>query len=270
MNFPLVAYRSGTTIIEEGTTGTDIYIVRRGTLEVTKKVNQRVLILGEMHEGDIFGEMALFVEENKRTATVTAKTDVEVITINNRDFLDLIDKSPNIIGSLIKGLAKKLKATTAALSVSTQDKPLVSVCAILSKLSMRKAAEASHAADETHISIIEAYDSIMSILFMTREEVDFYLNRAHALKLIYKSDREIIIKEGKSLLPKVMQTFERIQRSLSPTFKQELFFTTVSEIAHTLHIPEPLLMERIAALSPSLVAINRDYIERWIEEIKKH
>jgi len=46
-------------------------------------------VVAELNEGDAFGEEAL-VSDNKRNATVTMKTDGQLLRLNKRDFVELL------------------------------------------------------------------------------------------------------------------------------------------------------------------------------------
>jgi len=47
------------------------------------------MVVAELNEGDAFGEEAL-VSDNKRNATVTMKTDGQLLRLNKRDFVELL------------------------------------------------------------------------------------------------------------------------------------------------------------------------------------
>ena len=73
----------------------------------------------------VFGEMSLFDEDDKRTATITALTDCNIGILHSSEFFSICDKDPqvgnvvmrNIAGQLAKNLQKTngqvLKLTTA-------------------------------------------------------------------------------------------------------------------------------------------------------------
>jgi CRP-like cAMP-binding protein/RsiW-degrading membrane proteinase PrsW (M82 family) len=75
----------GETIIHEGETGDFFYLVREGRVEVLKG-GRRVQVLAS---GDIFGEVALLAAV-RRTATVRALTETELLTLTRSDFEALV------------------------------------------------------------------------------------------------------------------------------------------------------------------------------------
>jgi CRP-like cAMP-binding protein len=79
-------YHDGEIILEEGKSGDWVCIVLSGTVEVSKNVSGRKVVLGTLKVGEIFGELAL-IGAVKRTATVRAIGDA-TIGIIDRAFLD--------------------------------------------------------------------------------------------------------------------------------------------------------------------------------------
>ena len=83
-------FPAGAVIVREGEPGDTFFIIVDGRVRVTKFLalgTERVL--NELGPGHFFGEMAL-VEEAARVATVTARDNVSVLTINHHDFQELL------------------------------------------------------------------------------------------------------------------------------------------------------------------------------------
>ena len=91
-----ITVTSGQVIIQQGGEGDYYYLIQSGCAQVTRIVDasQPSLILAELNEGGAFGEEAL-VSDNKRNATVTMKTDGELLRLNKKDFVELL-KAPII------------------------------------------------------------------------------------------------------------------------------------------------------------------------------
>jgi CRP-like cAMP-binding protein len=84
--FRLEWKKAGDVIIEIDSVPDGIYYLVSGAAE-TFNVNDE--LLSTMESGMVFGEMAYFGKEKKRTATVRAKTDVVLRRISTRDFENL-------------------------------------------------------------------------------------------------------------------------------------------------------------------------------------
>ncbi|MFV0437455.1 MAG: cyclic nucleotide-binding domain-containing protein [Desulfopila sp.] len=81
--FKLEWHSKGATIIRIDDPPDGIYYLDTGVAKTYGRDNQ---LLSVIHEGDIFGEMAYFGGETRRTATVVADTDIVVRKISTEDF----------------------------------------------------------------------------------------------------------------------------------------------------------------------------------------
>ena len=85
---------AGQVIITQGQEGDYYYLIQQGTAVVTrvKDPSQPPIELAEISAGAAFGEEAL-ASETKRNATVTMKTDGQLLRLNKQDFIELL-KAP--------------------------------------------------------------------------------------------------------------------------------------------------------------------------------
>lgn len=91
----LITYNQGDIIFHEGETGDSLYIIRSGFVKVSKKQEDKEKIVAYISHGNYFGEMAL-IEDEKRSATISAFTKTEVIQILKDDFKNLLKMNPQI------------------------------------------------------------------------------------------------------------------------------------------------------------------------------
>jgi CRP/FNR family transcriptional regulator, cyclic AMP receptor protein len=91
-------YKAGTVIFSEGDEGTNMYILHRGRVRISKTTpqgDQYTVVLLDEGQNAFFGEVAL-LESERRSATVTAETDVECFVMSKEDFHGLGDMHPRI------------------------------------------------------------------------------------------------------------------------------------------------------------------------------
>ncbi|MDP1766828.1 MAG: cyclic nucleotide-binding domain-containing protein [Methylotenera sp.] len=112
---PVIA---GQVIIQQGGLGDYYYLLQRGSATVSRvvDVSQPSVILAELNEGSAFGEEAL-VSGIKRNATVTMKTDGELLRLNKKDFIELL-KEPLI--NQISMTEAKVKVASGAVWVDVR------------------------------------------------------------------------------------------------------------------------------------------------------
>jgi len=99
---------SGEVLLTEGKTGHEFYILVSGKAEVTRN-GSAVAVLGP---GDYFGELAL-LDPQPRTATVTMRSDGEILEISQREFWQLITDVPILARKMLQGLARRMHAEEA-------------------------------------------------------------------------------------------------------------------------------------------------------------
>lgn len=107
---------AGAVIIQEGQPGDSLFIMESGEVEITKQLTlvleedtpkERVMIRLNAENGVYFGEMAL-LENETRSATVTALTDCSLLELHQQDFLNLINHNPAMGVKLLLRLAQLL------------------------------------------------------------------------------------------------------------------------------------------------------------------
>jgi len=87
---------AGEDIIKEGDSGCEMYILTEGTVDIIKTTIYKepfvvATLDASMH--CVFGEMAM-MDNDRRSATVRAKTDCKTLSIDRKSFDDFCDSHP--------------------------------------------------------------------------------------------------------------------------------------------------------------------------------
>jgi CRP/FNR family cyclic AMP-dependent transcriptional regulator len=104
-----VTHKAGTVIAREGEPGIGLFVIAKGTAEVTIGGMKRATL----GAGDFFGEVAL-LDGGPRTATVTAADDVELLGITEWVFRGLMHEHPSIALKTLQAVAGRLRDATKA------------------------------------------------------------------------------------------------------------------------------------------------------------
>jgi cGMP-dependent protein kinase 2 len=88
--------RAGEVVLAEGDAGSDIYIIRRGSMIVEKNIGGKPVFLSYLPAGSYVGEMAL-IDGCPRTATVKAAIKSEVIRLPGEAFSRLLQDKPELL-----------------------------------------------------------------------------------------------------------------------------------------------------------------------------
>ena len=108
-------YSDGETIIEEGSTGSWIYVIVEGSVKVKKRTARKMVTLDTLKEGEVFGEM-VFLEggEGARSASVTAaEGPVRVALLDTEKLIREYEAVPAELRALIRSFMIKLRNTTS-------------------------------------------------------------------------------------------------------------------------------------------------------------
>jgi len=130
--------RRGATIFAKGDAGTQLIAVLSGRVKiVVSSPEGREAVLNVVHEGEVFGEIALF-DGCPRTASAIALTDCELLSIDRRHFLPLVREQPDVAIKLIEILCARLRRS----SEQYEDIMFLNLRARVAKLLLRLADEA--------------------------------------------------------------------------------------------------------------------------------
>jgi len=86
--------RDHVLIRQDGLAG-EFIVIRSGSAHVTRAVNGGVVQVADVGAGDFLGEMAL-LNGTRRTATVTAATDLDVLVSSVGEFRSILEIAPSV------------------------------------------------------------------------------------------------------------------------------------------------------------------------------
>ena len=102
--------KAGDQVITEGEEGSELYILQKGVVSILKKTLDQELYTIVTFKDDeevFFGELAL-LDNEVRSASVTAKTDCEFLVINRENFIQLGEKDPRLGLLVTRAIGREL------------------------------------------------------------------------------------------------------------------------------------------------------------------
>ena len=93
---------AGKVLAREGDIGQEFFVINAGTADVTRAGDH----IGELGPGDFFGEMAL-LEDERRTATVTATSPMSVLVMTRSSFRALDRTMPAVHATVAQAIADR-------------------------------------------------------------------------------------------------------------------------------------------------------------------
>lgn len=106
-------FAPGETILREGDTGREFYLVRRGRVAIRAGDRE----LSELGPGEFFGEMAMLTGAS-RHATVTAVEETEVFEVGDQLFREVLTSEPHIAAEISRIVGERQAELEARLTGS--------------------------------------------------------------------------------------------------------------------------------------------------------
>jgi len=110
-------YTTNQLIIKEGEPSNDLYYIVSGSVTVLIEDNKgHEIVLAYLNEGEFFGEMGLFIEDQNSTAFVRAKQKSEIARISYDKFKSINNLFPSLLFLISSQLAIRLRKTSLKVS----------------------------------------------------------------------------------------------------------------------------------------------------------
>ncbi len=112
------SYRKSEIIFEEGSTGSEMYLIHSGRVLLSvKRDKAKQVPLIVLNPGDFFGEMALVDDSPRSTSASAVEDDTELIVVDRARFLFMVRQQPEFALSLMHTLCQRLRDMDTRLSL---------------------------------------------------------------------------------------------------------------------------------------------------------
>lgn len=112
--------KDGEVLVREGEDDNTLFILTKGKLTVSSKIDDKEQVVYTMKVGECAGTRA-FVDLAPRKATLTAVGDTVVYTMVPKDFEALLDTHPRIVYKVMRGLFRLTHMNLMRMNVETQE-----------------------------------------------------------------------------------------------------------------------------------------------------
>jgi CRP/FNR family transcriptional regulator, cyclic AMP receptor protein len=166
------SFASGETVFREGDSSDTCYVVRDGRARATREhADGRQITLATFGPGDIFGELAMFDDE-RRSATVEATEDLEVLAVLGGDMRRLMREHAEIAVKLAVALVRRLRAANERLARQSFQTVQSRVAAALAQLVDQAREEG---AGERDVAITTTQADLAKLAGSSRESASRFL-----------------------------------------------------------------------------------------------
>jgi len=111
----LKTFEAGAVLFREGERGDNLHIIRRGSVRLSRRVQEREVVIAQLQSDQLAGEMALMGDpQRKETAVATVLT--ETIALDRESFLALVNLDTSCIEPLQQLASRRAVALTTMAS----------------------------------------------------------------------------------------------------------------------------------------------------------
>jgi len=99
--------KKGDVLFRAGDPGEELYLIRDGSIVVSKPVTGRVeQVLSRLASGEVFGEMSVFGDERRRSATCQAEIDTMLYSLDRDSLNRFVAGSPLAAAKFFQQMAQ--------------------------------------------------------------------------------------------------------------------------------------------------------------------
>src|SRR5690349_21672881 len=108
----LERHLSGHEIFAKGSSGQSLIAVLRGSIKISSLSNEgKEIVFNIINAGEIFGEIAV-LDGEERSADATVMTDCELLVLNRRDFVHVLENRADLCMIMLRILCQRLRQTS--------------------------------------------------------------------------------------------------------------------------------------------------------------
>jgi CRP-like cAMP-binding protein len=165
-------FAAGEVVFREGDDSDTCYVVHAGHARAIREhPDGRQITLATFGPGDIFGELAMFDDE-RRSATVEATDELEVLGILGGDMRRLLRRHPDMAVKLVISLGRRLRAANERLARQSFQTVQSRVAAVLAQLVDQARAEG---ATERDVPVVATQADLAKLAGSSRESASRFL-----------------------------------------------------------------------------------------------
>ncbi len=102
------SYEREAMVFCECQSGSELYILQKGHVKITKIVDNNEVLLAVLKEGDMFGEMALLENKPRSASAIVMDDGCQLLAVNRQNFNQMVATQPQLIARLTTTLADRI------------------------------------------------------------------------------------------------------------------------------------------------------------------
>lgn len=189
-------FAAGEIVFREGDPSNTCYVVRSGQARAIREhADGRSITLANFGPGDIFGELAMFDDEN-RSATVETVAATEAIAILGGDMRRLLREHSDIAVKLLVALGRRLRETNERLARQSFQTVQSRVAAVLAELVAEARADGAGDGD---VLITSTQADLAQLAGSSRESASRFLAVLERAGIISQGRGKLVVHDAAAL-----------------------------------------------------------------------
>ena len=274
------SFYKGQMIFKEGQRAETAFLVKSGTVEIFRIINNKRVVLAHLKEGKIFGEMGV-ITGGPRTASAMASEYSEMVVIDQKVLNHFLKKSPPIVHSLTRSLIERLQDTTKKVPEEYSSNVFMSVCNIIETLdTARRNMPASEIRQNRELQLGLNYRDlsrkIKEIILISQTEIDTIIKKLRSINVLdieSKSDgngREHFVKitDSENFIKKAKDFYEE-WKAIIPFFTSDQEFIDLYDFAKLVNSTPEMIYKKIGAgeIPENIFFVNKSAVSAWVKEV---
>jgi CRP-like cAMP-binding protein len=185
-------YPAGTEIYAKGSPGQSMFAVLRGTIKMSSVSPEgKEIVFNIVNPGDVFGEISL-LDGAERSSDAVAMTDCQLLVLNRRDFMPILEQRADVLMILTRILCQRLRQT----SEQVEDVLFRHLESRIAKALLHLAeATGLHGREGSPVDLQISQRELSNIALGSRESVNKVLQSWHRAGLITLGKGTIVIRD---------------------------------------------------------------------------
>jgi len=193
------SFEAGQAVFREGDRSDTCYVVHEGRARAVREHGGRTLTLATFGRGDIFGELALF-EDEQRSATVETLEQMSAVAVLGPDMRRLMAEHPQIAMRLLVALGRRLRETNERLARRSFQTVQSRVASALSEMVAQAQAQSASAPAEGHdVQIAATQADLAKLAGSSRESASRFLAVLERAGVISQGRGRLVVHDPEAL-----------------------------------------------------------------------
>lgn len=276
------SFHKGKVIFSEGQESKVAYLIKTGTVDIYRKVDNKKTVLATLRRGDIFGEMALLMDQ-KRSAYAEASSFCELVVLTEELMNKLLDASPGTVKKIVELLAKRVVATDGKAVGNGTNDSFMALATILD-LAYKEYAytpKSRQSKIENYsrgLSVKSFTNTVKSLAMFSTLEIESFLETVYKLRLIdmksvKKGDKGAFIEKYISInnIHQFMHSLQNLykqMKEIGASVESRMSYMTFSDLAAKTGTTPALIYKKVLKeeMPETLLFFNREKAVEWSQD----